>query len=259
MGERLNDTRLILGDCTDVLQQLIDEGVKVDLVITSPPYNLAMTEKSGGDLKVVYNKYKDDMPYDEYINWQIKILNMCYELLTDRGMIYYNHKDRRWNSGKYFFDPKAVFYNTEINMAQTIIWNRKGSVQHATGFWSPTHETVLVGYKNADKHMKVSLEFENYGSVWEFPPHRDEVQIATFPVGLPERIIGAYQQYGKLTVLDPFMGSGTTGVASRRFDMNFIGIEIDDLHFNHAKDKIAKVEEEKEIGRALKRKQKPLW
>ena len=55
------------------------------------------------------------------------------------------------------------------------------------------------------------------------------------------------------------MGSGTTGVASRRFNMNFIGIEIDELHFNHAKEKIEKVEKENEIGRALKRKQKSLW
>lgn len=259
MEVKFNGTRLFLGDCTEVLKQLIDEGVKVDLIITSPPYNLGMTEKSGGDLKVIYNEYKDNMPYDEYIKWQIDILNMCYKLLSDRGMIYYNHKERRFDSSSKFFDPKMVFYNSKINMAQTIIWNRKGSVQHATGFWSPTHEEILVGYKSVKKHLKTSLDFENYGTVWEFPPHRDEVQIATFPVGLPERIIGAYQQYGELTILDPFMGSGTTGVASRRFNMNFIGIEIDELHFNHAKEKIEKVEKENEIGRALKRKQKSLW
>ena len=205
MEVNFNGTRLFLGDCTEVLKQLIDEGVKVDLVITSPPYNLGMTEKSGGDLKVVYNEYTDDMPYDEYIPWQINILNMCWELLSDKGLIYYNHKDRRWDGGTKFFTPKAVFCNSKINMAETIIWNRKGSVQHATGFWSPTHEEILVGYKSIKDKMKVSLEFENYGTVWDFPPHRDEVQIATFPVGLPERIIGAYQQYGELTILDPFM------------------------------------------------------
>ena len=259
MKDEFSDTRLFLGDCTKILEQLIKENVKVDLIITSPPYNLGMTENSGGDLKVIYNEYKDNMPYDEYIKWQIDILNMCYELLSDRGLIYYNHKDRRWNSGTNFFDPKSVFYNSKINMAQTLIWNRKGSVQHATGFWSPTHETILVGYKSPSEHMKVSLEFENYGSVWDFPPHRDDVQIATFPLGLPERIIGAYQQYGKLTVLDPFMGSGTTGVASRRFNMNFIGIEIDKLHYNHAKEKILQVEKENQIGKALKRKQKSIW
>jgi DNA modification methylase len=97
------------GDCLDVLPSISD----VDLIVTSPPYNLGVTtgggfghyregQKRGGQGKwggtdrtgIDYGEHNDAMPYEQYEEWQHAVLRACWDSLSDKGAIYYNHKPR---------------------------------------------------------------------------------------------------------------------------------------------------------------------
>src|SRR6185437_1995010 len=80
----------------------------IDLIFTTPPYNLgtssgggfpskATGKWSGGALSDGYNSHSDAMPYKDYVIWQKEFLSECWELLSDAGAIYYNHKPRVQN------------------------------------------------------------------------------------------------------------------------------------------------------------------
>src|SRR5690242_7731077 len=89
------------GDCLDVMRQM-DSG-SVDLVFTSPPYNLGnsngekvrfSTKWPKAQLGNGYDVAQDAMPYPEYVAWQKQVLTECWRLLSDTGAIFYNHKPR---------------------------------------------------------------------------------------------------------------------------------------------------------------------
>jgi DNA modification methylase len=224
------------GNCTNVLEDLIKEGKKVDLIITSPPYNLGMKAGMKQDVVVKYNEYEDNLDYIDYINWQVSILNKCYDLLTDRGLIYYNHKERHFK-GEYF-NPINVIQKSNLRPLQTIIWNRMCGMNFNVGRYVSSYEQIVVAYKNEKNYMRISKNAEKYFDVWNIPPSPNYMQVATFPVDIPERIIKGYENYQNLTVSDPFMGSGTTGVACKRLGVDFIGIELDAMYFENAKQRI---------------------
>jgi len=94
--------RVICGDCLEVMRKIPDESV--DLVVTSPPYNLknstgngmkAVTKTgswAGNPLQNGYAHYDDNMPYEQYVVWQKNCLREAMRLLKDNGAIFYNHK-----------------------------------------------------------------------------------------------------------------------------------------------------------------------
>ncbi|MCD4819267.1 MAG: site-specific DNA-methyltransferase [Candidatus Cloacimonetes bacterium] len=93
--------KIICGDCLNIMQSLHSESI--DLVITSPPYNLknstgnGMKDGRGGkwsNAKLIngYSNYDDCLSHKEYVNWQRKCLSEMYRLLKDNGAIFYNHK-----------------------------------------------------------------------------------------------------------------------------------------------------------------------
>lgn len=79
-------------DCLEGMKQLDNESI--DLIITSPPYNLGKTHHTGNNRFKSYGKYDDNMPEALYQQWQIEILNECYRVLKQDGSMWYNHKPR---------------------------------------------------------------------------------------------------------------------------------------------------------------------
>lgn len=77
-------------DCLEGLKSLDDESV--DLIITSPPYNLGKSHHTGSNHFKAYTDYDDNMPEELYQKWQVEILNECYRVLKKDGSLMYNHK-----------------------------------------------------------------------------------------------------------------------------------------------------------------------
>lgn len=214
--------------CGDALQEMKKfPAGSVDLIITSPPYNLKNSTGNGlkngkcgkwsnAALINGYSTYDDNMPYDEYIQWQRDCLNEMMRLIHDNGAIFYNHK---WRVQKGLIQDRHEIIEG-FPVRQIIIWKRKGGINFNPGYFLPTYEVI---YLIAKPGFKLVPHANAYGDVWEFPQEMKNKHPAPFPVSLVERIISS--TYAEL-ILDPFMGSGTTAVAAKNLNRNFIGIEI---------------------------------
>lgn len=245
--EIIGDATLYLGDCRDILPTL----GKVDLVFTSPPYNLGNTSGggmpgkklghdaasaglakrggqgkwSGGALANGYGLHDDNMPHAEYVAWQQQLLRGLWALLSDKGAIYYNHKSR-------VLDGVLVTpleYNPGLPIRQIVVWARAGGVNFSPAFYLPTHEWVMIlakpGFRLRDKAASGA------GDVWYIPQQSDPEHPAPFPLALPMR---ALETTSATTVLDPFMGSGTTGIACAKRQRRFVGVELEPRYFDIA-------------------------
>lgn len=204
----------------ELLPQLDNESV--DLIVTSPPYNLndtngGMTAKKGiWSPKNWYDVYEDKMPYADYVVWQRAILTECIRVLKPTGAIFYNHKYRVQNG--LLQDNRDILEGFPIR--QIIIWNRGGGINFNPGYFVPSFEVIYLIAK-PDFILKPGVA--GMGDVWSFAPDTNNRHPAPFPLELPLRCIGSTE--AKL-ILDPFSGSGTTLLAAQKLGRNYLGCDI---------------------------------
>lgn len=213
------------GDCLEVMRTLPSESV--DLICSSPPYNMGYdgskkpSDKKWGNMKLErgYASYHDSLPYEEYVAWQKEVLEECWRLLSPQGVIFYNHKPRI-QKGVCRLPTELI---PDIPLRQIAIWDRGSGMNFTRTSLLSTHEWIMIFAKPEFRIKK------NAGSdrkdVWAIPYARNNPHPAPFPVELPLRAMNLVPD-AKI-ILDPFMGSGTTGVAAMRTGRKFIGIELD--------------------------------
>jgi len=123
----------------------------LDLVVTSPPYNLknstgnGMKDGRGGKWKNAalingYSHHGDNMPHDEYAKWQRDCLAEMLRLLKPDGAIFYNHKWRVQDG--LLQDRQDIVANFPVR--QIIIWKRKGGINFNPGYFLPTYEVIIL-------------------------------------------------------------------------------------------------------------------
>lgn len=229
--------QIICGDAVSVMKH-IPSG-SVDLVVTSPPYNLknstgnGMKDGRGGKWKNAallqgYSDHNDCMPHADYVKWQRDCLTEMMRVINDSGAIFYNHKWRV--QGGLLQDRQDIVSGFPVR--QIIIWRRKGGINFNPGYFLPTYEVI---YMIAKPNFRLAEKANSYGDVWEFSQEFDNPHPAPFPVDLIERIICSTN--AKI-VLDPFMGSGTTALAARNQGRDFIGIDISPDYCQFARDRL---------------------
>lgn len=229
--ETIGDATLYLGDCREVMPTLPDNSV--DIAFTSPPYNLAAGVDGYGlrvghhgsswkrsTLAEGYGVHGDAMPYEEYVEWQREITRQLFRVAS--GALYYNHKPRV--VGGELRLPLAL---CDAPLRQIIIWDRGCGFNYMPAAYTPWCEWILLCAKEGWKLAGKGVD----GDVWRIAPQPFDGHPAPFPVGLPLRAIKTSDAQ---SVLDPFMGSGTTGIASVNLGRKFIGVEIEPKYFDIA-------------------------
>ncbi len=246
--------QIIQGDALEVMSRM-PKGL-VQLVLTSPPYNIRNSSGNGmrwnkpsgkwptATLQDGYEEYDDNMPEDEYITWQRNIIEATLNLLPPDGALFYNHK-RRVQGGSLQDRDEIV---SGFPVRQIIIWDRMGGLNHNPGYFTPSHELI---YLIAKPRFTLSTEGKNQPDVWRIRPDRNNPHPAPFPFELAQRVIDSTNAE---TVLDPFMGSGTTGLAAVSLKRHFIGIEISAKYCRMAKERIKDGVFSRDSQRPL-----PLW
>lgn len=223
MEEFLN--KIICGRCEEVMKRIPDASV--DLVVTSPPYNLKNSTGNGmkcgkggkwsrAALINGYADYDDCMPHELYVEWQRECLTEMFRVIKDDGAIFYNHKWRVQNG--LLQDRQDIVRGFPVR--QIIIWKRKGGINFNKGYFLPTYEVI---YLIAKPKFQLAPKSNSYGDVWEFMQEQKNDHPAPFPVALIDRIISSTTAD---VVLDPFMGSGTTAVVAAGLGRKYIGIEL---------------------------------
>ncbi len=241
---------------------LTDEISKesVDLIVTSPPYNV--------DIK--YNSHNDQITYEKYLEFTNKWLSRCFEWLKNDGRLCLNIPLDKNKGGQQSVgaDITTIAKKIGYKYHSTIIWN-EGNISRRTawGSWLSASapyviapvELILILYKDSWKKTSGSKknditkqEFMDWtNGVWTFNGQSKKGaggHPAPFPVELPKRCIKLFSFVGDV-VLDPFMGSGSTMIASAIHDRKGIGVEVDDEYCNIAKKRI--FEEAKLLNKKL--------
>ncbi len=231
---------------------LIEEG-SIDLIVTSPPYNVDIN----------YLSFQDDIPYEKYLEFTEKWLIKTFLLTKKDGRLCLNIAldKSKGRKGAGF----QSFYADIVNLARrigwqyfsTIIWN-EGNISRRTawGSWLSARapyviapvEVIVIFYKErwskikngkSDISKKEFMEWTN--GVWLFSGESKKKigHPAPFPIELPKRCIKLFSFVGE-TVLDPFLGSGSTLIACALLNRKGIGVEIDKNYCKIAKDRIIK-------------------
>ncbi len=231
--------KIICGDAVEVLKQIPDGAV--DLIITSPPYNLknstgnGMKDGRGGKwanaaLQKGYSHHDDCMPHAEYVKWQRDCLNEMMRVIPDDGAIFYNHK---WRVQDGLLQDRQDIVDG-FPVRQIIIWRRKGGLNFNAGYFLPTYEVI---YLIAKPDFKLAPKANAHGDIWEFTQEMNNEHPAAFPVSLIDRIVSSTD--AKL-ILDPFMGSGTTAISALNYKRDYIGIELSPEYCEMAERRIKK-------------------
>lgn len=221
-------TTIYHGRCEDVLPHL----EPVDLIVTSPPYNMGLspggngrgmyrpgggTSRKASRFRDGYGEHDDAMPQDEYDAWQRDVIALCMAALTDNGALFYNHRPRiehgevRWPLGLNFGFP----------LRKMIVWDRGTGIDVNLRNFCTAYECIFLFAK--PEFRLVDHAASGMSDVWRLGMEtEDHGHPAPFPVSLPQKALMAT---GAQTVLDPFMGSGTTLRAAMNLGRRAIGVE----------------------------------
>jgi len=237
-----DDVVLYQGDAVEVLKRLPDGFV--DLIITSPPYNVG---------KMYGETVNDTKSYEEYLEFARGWLEGAYRVLKYGGRIAVNVPSciQQSTKSKYAymaFDYVRIMREVGFIDMDWIVWVKTVNglpveKDTAWGSWcSPSHpymrdacEYVIVMAKGNRKRLDrkgrndiTSEEFRLFTTnVWMIPPARDREHPAVFPKELPFRLMKLYTWRGDV-VLDPFVGSGTTLVVGLELERKVVGIELEE-------------------------------
>ena len=211
-------TELYSCDCMTILQKMPDKCI--DLCLTDPPYGIGMDKGSGGYGRSANKKYSDtwdsERPSKKYFD-QILRVSKCTLIF----------------GGNYFADllPRST---------EWIVWDKKCG----RAFNNPFSDAELIWTSLNGRRTKIE-RFMSQGFITDSDDER--VHPTQKPTELLQRLLQDYSKPGDL-VLDCFMGSGSTGVASVREDRDFVGIERDEHYYQIAK---ARIEQEQAAGKQL--------
>ena len=243
----MSEINLYHGDCLEVMDKLIEKGVKVDAVITDPPYGttackwdsvipfemmwfrlLNLREKTAPILLFANQPFATEL-----ISSNIK--NFSYELIWKKnvptGMASAKYRPMRYHENIEVFYARGSTYNP-------IMKERVGVRKDCYRYDHYCGKNNHIQLKKVKK--RYDPDYVQPSTILEFdvvPNRAGKLHPTQKPVSLMEYLIKTYTNEGD-TVLDFTMGSGTTGVACKKLNRNFIGIELDDKYFEIAKNRI---------------------
>lgn len=239
--------KLYNGDCLEIMDKLIEEGVKVDAIITDPPYG-KITKTCEWDKiipfdemwKRLYKLKKENtpiilfgcQPFTSALNMS-NLKDFRYEIIwqKDKGTDFGNANRKPLNIHENIsvFYEKLPTYNRIFDKGTPYIRkNNRTNGKNDTNFTTDNSGTWI----NEGKRTPTTVRYVSRPNVTRKPLHPTEK-----PIKLMEWLIESYTNENDL-VLDFTMGSGTTGVACLNTNRDFIGIELDENYFNIAKNRM---------------------
>ena len=233
--------------CDDFLKSKVIEEDSIDLTITSPPYNVDL----------FYDSYKDDLSYEDYLSFSHQWIKKVYQLTKPTGRFCLNIPLDKNKGGQQsvYADLTTIAKRIGWEYHSTVIWNEQNiSRRTAWGSWLSASapyviapvEMIVILYKtewkkNSKGESDINKqEFQEWtNGVWNFNGESKKRigHPAPYPVELPKRCIKLFSYVGDL-ILDPFLGSGTTLIASATLQRKGIGFDIDKSYCEIAKKRL---------------------
>ena len=236
-------------DCVQGMRMQIPDN-SIDIVITSPPYNLG----------VKYDVHDDMSPWDEYYDWCRLWMNEVYRILKPDGRFCLNHYlscgTAKHRSAPLMNLNAIAEFDIGFKHHGVALWSESSTCKRqAWGSWvsasapyiNSPHECIDIFYKDHWKKDKkgestiTSKEFmESTLGIWHMAPERKRKNghcPAPFPVALPKRCINLLSYKGDI-VLDPFSGNATTAIAAIQTGRRYIGFELSKTYWDFGNERI---------------------
>ncbi len=244
--------KILKGDCVEILNSLPENSI--DLIFADPPYNLQLQQELWRPNMTKVDAVDDDwdkfVNFNEYDTFTIQWLAACHRVLKETGTI--------WVIGSYhnIYRVGAILQDLGFWILNDIVWVKTNPMPNFRGVrFTNAHETLIWAQKKRGARytfnhhtMKYLNDDKQMRSDWEMPicPNKERVKIngeKIHPTQKPEallyRIIQSSSNPGDI-ILDPFFGTGTTGVIAKKLKRNWIGIELDKKYASAAQKRIEK-------------------
>ncbi len=234
--------KLINGDCLDpnTLKEIPDD---LDVVFTSPPYNLGKNNYFGEwDNSKTTNtgaKYKGEANSDDKQDWDKWIIEFVKTYIHKAEYVFLNLQSLSSNKK----DIHKILFHLNDYYCDKIIWNKEMGIPHGKNsrVMTATFEEIFIFSLKPTKRVGTKEWFGNVNNLFTMKGNRHnklaKLHAAQFPVELPTYIFETYvKENGK--VCDPFMGLGNSGVAAKNLGLDYYGVEIDKEYFDTAKERL---------------------
>ena len=221
------------GDCLFVMDELIEQGVVVDAIITDPPYNIARDNNFNtmGRAGIDFGEWDKKADLFSYID-------RAYKLLSKNGSIVIFNDWKNLGDIVKYAEKLGFICKDMIRLEKTNPMPRNRDRRYITDYECAVWLTM----------PKAKWVFNRQSDTYERPKFVGSIEKGLHPTQkntlLMEWLVKIHTNENDL-VLDPFMGSGTTGVACKNLNRNFIGVEMDENYFNIAKNRIEDIVTEK--------------
>lgn len=251
--------------CSKTLKRMVEEKLKVDLILTSPPYNTGRPSNSERALKENESRYDvhlDNMTSEQYINGITSLFKLFDKVIKENGVVLWNASygnDATVNTqgiGLLWLSIADIIRNSPFTVADRIIWKKGSALPNNTSsnkltrivedifvFARKTELKTFTANKEISKVGKSGQKYyKNYFNFIE-AKNNDGVcpfNRATYSSDMCLQLFNIYAKEG-MTCYDPFMGSGTTAVACKKYGMNYIGSEISENQIKFAEERISKL------------------
>lgn len=210
----MKEPQLIWGDCLEEMKAIPDGSV--DMVLTDPPYGMDYQSNR----RTVTQKFAK-IANDAGLDWVDSFIDQCHRVMADNSALYFFAS---WHNLDYF--KQAI--ERRFKLKNVLVWvkNNHGSGD-LTGGYAPKHEFIFYAVKgrvlNRGRRIPDVIECDKIPSVkMVHPTEKNPTLLEVF--------INQHTDSG-MTVLDPFMGSGATGLAAVATGRSFIGIELSPDYF----------------------------
>ena len=218
------------GDCLEIMDRLIEEGIKVDCILTDPPYMIARKNNfhTMGRKGIDFGEWDKDV---DLFSW----LDRIPKLLSKNGSVVI------FNDWKNLGDIARYCESLGLEIKDLLRWektnpmprnrDRRYITDYECAIWLVNKKSKWVFNRLDEKYQRPKFEYPVVSG------NEKTIHATQKPVKLMEEIIRVHTKEDN-TILDCFMGSGSTGVACMNTNRKFIGIELDENYFNIAKQRI---------------------
>lgn len=239
-------------DCINIMKQLINENVKIDKILTSPPYNIIRPNSTDRG----YDLYKDGMSNEEYIKWILKIFDLYDKLLNKNGGILWNMSYGTENTTLMSLCIAEILKQTNFTLADILVWKKKTATPNNVSsnkmtricefvyvfcrkdeFYSFTSNKKIIG-RREDTQQAIYENVYNFFEA-ENNDESNDLNKATFSTDFVNAIIDRYVLPTDV-VLDNFSGTGTTMIACEKRNRKGFYIELSQKQCEYSKNRLRK-------------------
>ena len=248
--------RIFNEDCLQTIKRMKDDGIKVDLVLTSPPYNTGRdmkSERARRNHEGRYDEYSESMTNEEYDLFTVDLFNGYDGILRENGVVLYNISYGSENPTQMWTCIADVCRKTDFTIADCIVWRKSSALPNNV---SPNKLTRICEfifvlcrkseYMSYFMNKEVASVRNNgqtmYRNVFNYVEAANNdgsnpFNKATFSTEIVRKLLQLYSKNGML-VYDSFMGTGTTAIGAIKEGCDYVGSELSSRYVQYAENRI---------------------